>query len=370
VATGYGHSCALIQDGTIWCWGNNTDGELGNGATLSASDTVSNVPVKVLGVSQAVSIATGAYHTCAVLSTGIVQCWGNNFDGELGNGKSGANARSSVPVNVKIDGINDLTNGLTVVAGTKNTCVLLLDHSVKCWGDNGYHQLGSGATSASTVPVTVVTNSSTPPSPLSQVSTLALNKDHTCAIQTDGTVFCWGDNGYGQLGNQSTASTTVAVKAIGIQATAIGVGDTHSCAIVSTGAVQCWGSNSNGELGDNTTIDSITPVTAQTSATASVIALGKSHSCAVLNNATGKIECWGLNDYGQLGNGTADDSHVPFEVLSLSQAKSTSGGEDFTCAIISGGSVYCWGDNWFGQLGDGTGQHGIQSSTPVLVLGF
>ena len=233
---------------------------------MNGTEIISKVPVMVLNVSQAVSIATGYYHTCAVLSSGIIQCWGWNGEGELGNGKSGSSSRYSVPANVKIDGVNDLTNGAAVVAGEMSTCALLTDGTVNCWGDNSYNQLGRGNTNSSTIPVTVV-GPGTPPSPLAQVTKLALQSDHVCAIQTGGAVFCWGEDDYGQLGNRSTTSPTTAVQAIGIQATAVGVGEYHSCVIGSTGKVQCWGRDSYyGELGDNGTNDSLTPVVAETSA--------------------------------------------------------------------------------------------------------
>jgi alpha-tubulin suppressor-like RCC1 family protein len=367
VAAGYSHACALVQDGTILCWGNNTDGELGNGATVDGTEIISTVPVKVLNVSQAVSIATGDYHTCAVLSSGVVQCWGWNGEGELGNGKSGSSSRYSVPANVKVDGVNDLTNVASVVGGATSTCAVLKDGSVKCWGDNSYNQLGNGNNNSTTIPVQVVNATM---SPLSQITKMALQDSHACAIQTGGSLYCWGYNAYGQLGNKSTTTPLTAVQAIGVQATAVGVGEFHTCAITNAGAVQCWGRGSYyGELGDGSMTDSLTPLTAQTSTTASAIGVGTSFSCAVLNGS-GKIECWGANAYGQLGNGSTGDSSTPVAVPALSQAKTVGCGDDFMCAVISGGAVYCWGDNWFGSLGDGTGGHNTQSATPTRVTGF
>jgi alpha-tubulin suppressor-like RCC1 family protein len=259
------------------------------------------------------------------------------------------------------------------VAGTNHTCALLKDNTVKCWGDNTYNQLGNGNDTPSVLPAPVVTSAS-PTTPLGQVTALALRTNHTCAVQSSGSVYCWGDNDSGQLGNGNTDPATVAVKAANVQAVAVSVGDTHSCVLASGGTMQCWGSNFwYGELGDGTNIDSVLPVTAKIPGKASAIGLGSSHSCAVVditNGTKGAIECWGRNFYGQLGNGKTIDSAVPVSALALSQAQSVAGGEEYTCAVISGGAVYCWGDNYFGQLGDGLGAPNVESYIPKLVVGF
>jgi alpha-tubulin suppressor-like RCC1 family protein len=378
VAAAWDHSCALIKDGTIWCWGNNSDGELGNQDPKIDGTAViyETKPVQVKGVTQAISVATGDYHTCAALASGTVQCWGYNGYGQLGNGASGRNSRSITPT--AVIGMPAGVGGVAVVAGSSHTCALLSDKTVRCWGDNTYDQLGSGSSTltSSTVPVAVVTNASTL-SPLTNVTTLALTTDHACAIQSGGALYCWGDNLWGQLGTGTTNSTTVAVRAGTIQAVAVGTGDGHTCVVGSptTGSpfnVQCWGRDSYGELGDNgSSGDEIhTPVNARVSANASAIALGADHSCAVLVNPSVTVQCWGDNAYGQLGNGNTGDSPVPVDALSLTQAKFLSAGEGDTCAVVSSGAVYCWGHNDYGQLGDGNGGPDTQSAVPVLVSGF
>jgi alpha-tubulin suppressor-like RCC1 family protein len=377
VAAAWDHTCAVIKDGTIWCWGNNSDGELGNqDPKIDGSAIIYETkPVQVKGVTQAISIATGDYHTCAALASGTVQCWGYNEYGQLGNGASGYNTRSITPT--AVIGMPAGVGAVAVVAGSSHTCALLSDKTVKCWGDNYYDQLGSGSSTltSSMVPVTVVTNASTL-SPLTNVTTLALTTDHACAIQSGGALYCWGDNIWGQLGTGTTNSTTVAVRAGTIQAVAVGAGDGHTCVVGSPTAgspfnVQCWGRDSYGELGDNGTGgESHTPVNARVSANASTIALGANHSCAVLVNSNVTVQCWGSNTYGQLGNGNTGDSPVPVDVLSLTQAKLLSGGEGDTCAVVSSGAVYCWGSNKYGQLGDGNGGLGAKSAVPVLVSGF
>ena len=376
VAAGYGHSCALVNDGTIWCWGRNIEGEIGNGdPEVDGTTLVRSVPVQVHGVTQAVSVTTGGYHTCALIAGGTVQCWGKNDWGQLGNGNRGG--FSTTPTNV-----SGIPAGLTVVAvvgGTSHTCALLSDKTVNCWGDNRSRQLGMGdnAPTSSARPVPVVTNSSTQ-APLSGVTSLAATHDHACAVQSGGAssggpVYCWGYNYDGELGTGTfDNTTTVAIKVGTITAVAVGAGGDQSCAVgpPTTGApynVQCWGTDSEGEIGGGSRdggIYAYTPVHALVSGNATIIALGWSHSCAVL--VGGAIQCWGYNYYGQLGNGSSGDtasSEVPVTVKSLSQAVGLSGGDFHTCAVVSAGAVYCWGGNGAWQLGNS----GSDSAVPVLV---
>jgi alpha-tubulin suppressor-like RCC1 family protein len=236
--------------------------------------------------------------------------------------------------------------------------------------------MGDSNLISSIIPVTVVTDASTH-SALSNVTALAATHDFACAVQSTGAVYCWGDNSSGQLGNGNTDETTVAVKAGKVQAVGIGAGGDQSCALMSptTGSpfnVQCWGGDFDGELGNNDENDSYAPVNAQVSGNASAIALGWSHSCAVLadvKGVTGTIQCWGYNYYGQLGNRSTDDSDVPVAVYGLSQATSLSAGEYHTCAVVNG-AVYCWGDNSYGNLGDGKGGPDVTTPQPSLVSGF
>jgi alpha-tubulin suppressor-like RCC1 family protein len=315
-----------------------------------------------------VAVATGDYHTCAVIKGGTVQCWGWNYRGQLGNGLSGMGVFSTVPISV-----SQLSNVSSVVAGESHTCALLSDSTVNCWGRNDSHQLATGDVTQRATPVSVLTGSSTPTA-LTNVTMLAATQNHTCAIQSTGSLYCWGYDAWGQLGNGVSDSNgpTVAVRAGSILAVSVGAGNNHSCAVLTAGSpynVQCWGSGSGGELGDgNTTYDSLTPVNAKTSAKAATIALGYGHSCAVLVDGT--VQCWGDNSGGQLGSGSTSDqpSAVPGTVKGLSQVVGLSCGDIHTCAVVSGGKVYCWGSNDFGQLGYGSSGGDIAS--PTLVTGF
>jgi alpha-tubulin suppressor-like RCC1 family protein len=201
VAAGWGHSCALIKDGTIWCWGWNQYGQLGNGdkSVDGTTNVVSKVPVQVQGVTQAVAVATGDYHTCAVIKGGTVQCWGWNYRGQLGNGLSGTGVFSAVPTSV-----SQLSNALSVVAGENHTCAMLSDSTVSCWGRNDSHQLATGDVAQRETPASVLTGSSTPTA-LTNVTVLAATQNHTCAIQSTGAIYCWGYDAWGQLGNTTAA---------------------------------------------------------------------------------------------------------------------------------------------------------------------
>jgi alpha-tubulin suppressor-like RCC1 family protein len=199
-----------------------------------------------------------------------------------------------------------------ISAGGNHTCVVRGNGTVACWGDNAAGWLGDGTTTGSSVPVGVVGITD---------AIAVTNSDYqSCALHADGRVSCWGFNGQGQLGNGTTTASSVPVPVTGVtNATAVAIGNTHSCALLADGGVSCWGYNVNGELGNGTTVPLSTvpvPVTGITNATA--LAANAFHSCAVL--ADGGVECWGGNNYGQLGNGTSLQSNVPVAVTGLTDA--------------------------------------------------
>jgi alpha-tubulin suppressor-like RCC1 family protein len=296
ITAGFSHSCALLG-GPVTCWGDGSHGQLGNGMRPAASTAVS-----VLGISDATAItASSLFHSCAVLAGGTAKCWGYNVFGQLGNGFSGTSAESSSPVSVT--GITDATS---IAAGYAHSCARLSGGTVKCWGYNSYGQLGNGTTANSSTPVTVtgITDA---------IAITAGGYHHSCALLSGGTVKCWGHNGYGQLGNGTTVDSSTPVTVTGLTDTiAITVGALHSCALLSGGTVKCWGYNGYGELGDGTNLDSSSPVSVTGLTDAAAITNGNYHSCAVL--AGGTVSCWGSNTKGQLGNGTSSNSNTPMPV--------------------------------------------------------
>jgi alpha-tubulin suppressor-like RCC1 family protein len=224
IATGGSHSCAVLSDGTVRCWGWNGKGQLGDG-TL----TQSPIPVAVNGIDGinniAIAVAAGGSHSCARLSTGKVLCWGSNANGQLGSGNSTPQFTSPVSV-------TGIATAISITAGTGHSCALLTDGAVKCWGLNADGQLGNGTTTDSLAPITV--------NGIDGVNSVAVEiaagGSHSCALLSDGTIKCWGLNAYGELGTGDKASSTTPVTVSGIHnnASAIAAGEHHSCARLST----------------------------------------------------------------------------------------------------------------------------------------
>jgi alpha-tubulin suppressor-like RCC1 family protein len=353
------HSLALKNDGTVWAWGDNVYGQLGNGT----NDTDSATPVQVVdssdpsGYLQGVTaISAGTYHNLALKSDGTVRAWGDNTYGQLGNGTSGTEMKSKTPMTV-----SNLTDVKSVSGGAEHSLALENDGTIKAWGGNESGQLGYGTTTntgckCSPAPVTV--------SALSSVKEVAAGGYHNLALNSDATVSAWGSNNSGQLGNGTTSNdggcTCIATPGsvsgltgvIGISA-----GRFHSLALqqqsrphskksFAYNIVKAWGYNGDGELGNGTSgegTDSNLPVQVS-GLTGGVtdISSGSSsfHSLARKNDGT--VRAWGRNNRGQLGNGTSgstslsnENSNIPVKVSNLSGVTSIAAGEDFSLATRS-----------------------------------
>jgi alpha-tubulin suppressor-like RCC1 family protein len=322
---------------------------VGQKQSFKATGTFSNGSTHVLGPDIR-NIGAGFDATCALLTSGGVECWGRNDIGQLGDGST---TDSLVPRPVK--GISTAT---AVDYMAFHGCAVLVGGTLRCWGDNSYGELGDGTTTSSATPVTV--------SGISTATAVSLSDGFSCALLASGSVQCWGVNGDGELGNGSMARSDIPVPVLGIStATALSVGYTHSCALLASGSVQCWGTNTYGELGNGSPASfSTTPVTVRGISTATAVAAGGSSACALL--ASGAVQCWGQNTFGQLGNGSyVRYSNVPRSVTGISTAIAITAGGSHHCAVLSSGSVKCWGDNEYGQLGTGTTKN---ARTPVHVL--
>jgi alpha-tubulin suppressor-like RCC1 family protein len=302
LANGRFHQCALIADGTVSCWGRNDRGQLGNGTT-SPSSTF-NPPAPVPGISDAVYVGAGIAHTCALIADGTVRCWGDNDDGQLGDGTL---YQRDAPVTVAgIPGAASLD-----VLGA-HTCALIADGTVRCWGRNEHGQVGDGTvTTPHPLPTTVVG--------LSGVAALGGGGWHTCALLANGTVTCWGFNYSGELGTTTSSNNNplpLPVPGVsGVVDIAQGAVGQSTCVLLADGTVRCWGDNTYGELGDGTLAQSTTPVTPIGITGAVAISTSGYHACVTL--ADGTARCWGSGMWGELGDGTTNNHPAPITVLGL-----------------------------------------------------
>jgi alpha-tubulin suppressor-like RCC1 family protein len=342
---------------------------------------ISNVPVEVNGITDASEVSSGDRIACALLSGGKIDCWGWNANGELGEGTLGSEtcgfsnwfcSRSPVAV-------VEMSEATQVSAGSTSACALLHSGSVECWGENQDGQLGNGTKTGpeacrfgfcSTRPVLV--------SGITDAVEVNVGWNDACARLASGSVTCWGLDADGQLGHSSTEAelplceygwkcslTPIAVSGVN-EATQIEAGYGGSaCALIASGHIECWGENSSGQLGDGTTTGpSATPVSVSGIADATRISASGGFACALLSG--GGIDCWGGNNEGSLGDGSSTvPSDVPVEVSGIAHATQVTTGLD-GCALIAGGAIECWGANYSGSLGDGTN---TGSSVPVRVIG-
>lgn len=317
IVGGSRHSCALTAEGGVACWGGNEDGQLGIGTRTDSSVPVWVNTAGVLAGKKVVQVAGGGFHTCALTDDGVVACWGLNDNGQLGNG---SRRTSSIPVAVDQSGVLAGAVVAEVAAGAYHSCAVTDQGLGACWGFNLSGQLGDGSSTDRTRPVAVVdtgVGSST------QLAQIAGGTFHTCAVASDSSVVCWGDNIFGQLGDGTTTERRrpVAINTTGAAAgkvlTKVSAGVFHSCALADDGTGLCWGENSMGQLGDGTTNTSSVPVAVDASGVlagkkVTDLSSGGQHVCATVDDASGA--CWGDNSYGQLGDGTTTGSPVPVAV--------------------------------------------------------
>ncbi len=307
----------------------------------------------------ALEISAGGFHTCAVTSTGGVKCWGRNDFGQLGDGTT---TNSATPV----DAVGLASAAIAVSAGGSHTCVLTSTGGVKCWGRNDFGQLGDGTTTDSAMPVDVSGLDS-------GVAVVSSGGFHTCAVTTAGTVKCWGRNDRGQLGDGTTTNRTNPVDVSGFAggAAAVSAGGSdsaggHTCGVTIPGGAECWGRNDFGQLGDGTMASHLSPapVSGMVSGVSDVRA-GRYHSCGLMTS--GGVRCWGWNISGQVGDGTNYTRTTPVDVVGLIDGvKALTVGGIHSCALTTSAGVKCWGSNNTGQIGDGSS--GNNRMTPVDVL--
>ena len=344
VAGGGGHSCAIMGDKSVWCWGQNTTGQLGNGSIAD-----STVPVQVTGLNPALDVAGGHDHTCAIDTGHQVWCWGANAFGQLGNGTTSVDSTTPVQAGT--------FQGLQVSAGDGFSCAVTAAHTARCWGDNNFGELGDGSLNDSSTPKLV--------QGLTGVVSVAAGYFHACALLATGRVWCWGDNGNGELGNGTTTASDVPVPTPIEAATAVAAGAADSCAITSGGDLQCWGNNNVGQLGIGNFTDAHVPAqVASLNSGVLQVGLGEDFGCALANTPGPTVVCWGDADgYGQLGTGSFSQQD-PFPIVVFGLQPPPSGGPGgpsqiavgghHACVVLTSAKVECWGKNFTGALGDGS----------------
>jgi alpha-tubulin suppressor-like RCC1 family protein len=356
IATKVSSTCALTTTGGVKCWGYNAFGQLGDGTRVDRL-----TPVDVIGIPSDVSaVAMGYAHACVLTETGGVLCWGENYDGQLGDG--------TIVDHLTPMSVSGLESGIIgVKAGKWHNCALTETGGVKCWGTNHRGMCGDGTTTDRRTAVDVVGLSS-------GVVALALGRQHSCALMDDGEIKCWGDNRSGQLGDGTMTDRYTPVKVVDSSGkyVAVAAGDRHTCALTVEGGMECWGSNEFGQLGNDKLYGNFQPKSVDgLSSGVSGLALGVGHTCAL--TATGEVKCWGWNNAGQVGNGRKVLSmdigeKWPRDVIGLSGAAvSLAAGWGHTCAVMQDGGIMCWGSNQYGEMGDGTNTERLQ---PVHVRGF
>jgi alpha-tubulin suppressor-like RCC1 family protein/Tol biopolymer transport system component len=354
LSAGGHHSCAHSRRGLVQCWGLNTDGQLGNGqATLRLVPTPLSDPGRVYR-----QVAGGSFHSCGLTLQGAVRCWGGNNQQQLGHGDDPLPLR---PTPVEVQGLQADVQSIAV--GFDHGCAISSDGGVKCWGYNQDGQLGdgSGQNQAAAVEVSGLS---------SGIRALALGRAHSCALHERGSVLCWGGNAHGQLGigEATDAATPREVQGLPGPARFIAAGQFHSCAISAAGALYCWGLNADGQLGDGSRSDRLraTPVSGAASGV-SRVALGAQHSCALSDS--GAVACWGGALFGLLlGDGSEQDRLVPAPVPTLSGGiVELSLGDAHSCALDLRGGVRCWGSNFLGAIGDNSQ---ISRRVPTAVAGL
>ena len=347
------HTCSTLDNGSLMCWGLNNRGQVGDGTTTNA-----HTPQLVdLGSGAIVTeVANGYRHTCATLENGSLYCWGENSAGELGNGQQYTSQTTPLWV--------DLGAGRTAVridADMSNTCAVVDNGSLYCWGTNNQGQLNDDPSqlTGQTTPRWIDLGGNV-------ASTVSVGSLNVCSILNNGSLYCWGDDSYGQLARGGVSGldswTPVYVDfGAGVTVAQINLGDQHLCAIVDNGSVYCWGRNANGGLGNGSASfadPTSTPswVDLGTGRTAVAVSAGGFHTCAIVDN--GSVYCWGANYYGQVGDGTTTDVYTPQWVdLGVGRtAIAVSAGYQHTCAILDNSSTVCWGSDYSGQLGNGPGQ--------------
>lgn len=368
----------LKSDGTVWTWGANFDGKLGLGET---NDVRTLTPVEVHGagnvsfLNSVAAVMGGEMHDVALKSDGTVWCWGWNAFGQLGNGTTND---SWIPVQAGLTANPPLTNVVKLGGRPYFTLAEKADGTIWAWGMNQFGQMGNGTVTPFSSPpnsVPVLVSNSQPGGPINSAAQITCGYQFGAALTTNGTVWSWGSGSHGEQGTGATTANYIPVQVPGLtNITQISAGWFHILARKADGTVWAWGANSHGEVGDGTTTDAFSPVRVLNLSNIVAVSGGDSHSSALA--ADGTIWKFGENDVGELGNGTTNGSANPFPAKILtdkfgngfSNVVMMAARDYHNIAVKADGSVWMWGANDQGQCGNGT-QNNTWSPAPVMGLG-
>ncbi|HUG28291.1 MAG TPA: hypothetical protein VMK53_08350 [Gemmatimonadales bacterium] len=343
VAAGNGSTCASDLEGKAWCWGWNSQGQVGDNTGSNR-----NAPVLVGGGVTLSGLVGGGEHACGLAPGGAARCWGSNSNGQLGN-----NSLASSLLPVEVVGSHTFSQ---LAAGAQHTCGLRVDGEAFCWGSNGNGRLGDGTTLQRLVPTQVQGG------PYAEIFA-ASSSAHTCALKDTGTAWCWGNNGNGRLGDNSQTDRLVPTQVAGGHVwKSLAVGGSHTCGVTTSDVAYCWGAGGQGQLGRGSVGDISLPIPVNGDHAFSSISAGSTHSCAI--TAAAAAWCWGQNGSGRLGDGTTTTRLEPVAVEGDVIFATVLAGGEHTCGRTTDGAAVCWGRNLEGQLGDGTTTTRL---TPVAV---
>ncbi|SEH05106.1 RCC1 domain-containing protein [Candidatus Venteria ishoeyi] len=346
ISTGSQHTCVISTldqengDNSIYCWGANEAGQLGNSSTQAIQQPE---PVALVDA-QWQDLSLGLAHSCAISSNGSLYCWGDNQQGQSGLGSV---VNSKRPL-LALENVSS-----PLLAHQNHSCVQTVQ-GLLCTGDNARGQLGIDNTRNANRFLSVATD-------IGETQSLVAGLYHQCALSIDGQVSCWGDNSYGQLGDGSSDASQVPLSLTLSNITKLSAGRDHTCTLDDSGQVFCWGNNRFGQVGNGSSENQNEPVMIMSGV--SQIVLGKQHSCTL---HSGLVSCWGNNSVGQLGQIDRKDKLEPTLIANLIDIKNIYAAGDYSCATNQQGQIACWGDNSHGQLGNGTR---LSSAEPVLVHG-
>jgi len=348
ISAGVSYSCGVLANGSAYCWGSGGSGELGYGGTAQQ-----NSPIAVnITPNNFSSISAGETHSCGILANGSAYCWGGGNSGELGYGGT-ANQNSPIAVNITPNNFTSISAGETPGLAGDHSCGILANGSAYCWGSGDNGELGYGGTDQQNSPIAVNMSPN-------NFTSISAGETHSCGILANGSAYCWGSGGSGELGYGGTANqnSPIAMNMSPNNFTSISAGVSYSCGILANGSAYCWGIGDSGRLGYGGTAQQNSPIAVNiTPNNFSSISAGETHSCGIL--ADGSAYCWGGGDNGELGYGGTANQNSPVAVnITPNNFTSISAGvnilgEGHSCGILADGSAYCWGAGSRGRLGYG-----------------